>query len=122
MKKNPVKVAIVAIATAALGLGILSSAQSATTLWISSDLPKQGGSADQSASTNKAIRLLLKQQGNKAGNSTSNSVSMTTQQLLKVHGMTHSVQRMLKHTLHHVTKLQLWVHTTPVAQKSSFQF
>ena len=67
MKKNPVKVAIVAIATAALGLGILSSAQSATTLWISSDLPKQGGSADQSASTNKAIRLLLKQQGNKAG-------------------------------------------------------
>ncbi|MFM8329086.1 MAG: branched-chain amino acid ABC transporter substrate-binding protein, partial [Actinomycetales bacterium] len=67
MKKNPVKVAIVAIATAALGLGLISSAQSATTLWISSDLPKQGGSADQSASTNKAIRLLLKQQGNKAG-------------------------------------------------------
>jgi len=67
MKKNPVKVAIVAIATAALGLGLISSAQSATTLWISSDLPKQGGSAEQSASTNKAIRLLLKQQGNKAG-------------------------------------------------------
>jgi branched-chain amino acid transport system substrate-binding protein len=67
MKKNPVKVAIVAIATAALGLGLISSAQSATTLWISSDLPKQGGSADQSDSTNKAIRLLLKQQGNKAG-------------------------------------------------------
>ena len=67
MKKNPAKVALVAIATAALGLGLISSAQSATTLWISSDLPKQGGSADQSDSTNKAIRLLLQLQGNKAG-------------------------------------------------------
>ena len=67
MKKNPVKVAIVALATAALSLGLVSSAQPARTLWISSDLPKQGGSADQSASTNKAIKLLLKQMGNKAG-------------------------------------------------------
>jgi branched-chain amino acid transport system substrate-binding protein len=48
-------------------LGLVSSAQPARTLWISSDLPKQGGSADQSASTNKAIKLLLKQMGNKAG-------------------------------------------------------
>jgi branched-chain amino acid transport system substrate-binding protein len=67
MKKNPAKVALVALATAALSLGLVSSAQSAKTLWISSDLPKQGGSADQSASTNKAIKLLLKQMGNKAG-------------------------------------------------------
>jgi branched-chain amino acid transport system substrate-binding protein len=67
MKKNPVKVALVALATAALSLGLVSSAQPARTLWISSDLPKQGGSADQSASTNKAIKLLLKQMGNKAG-------------------------------------------------------
>ena len=68
MKNKSAKIAIVAIATAALGLGLVSSAQSAgKTLWISSDLPKQGGSADQSASTNKAIRLLLKQMGNKAG-------------------------------------------------------
>ncbi|MFM7462786.1 MAG: amino acid ABC transporter substrate-binding protein, partial [Actinomycetota bacterium] len=68
MKNKSAKIAIVAIATAALGLGLVSSAQSAgKTLWISSDLPKQGGSADQSASTNKAVRLLLKQMGNKAG-------------------------------------------------------
>ena len=68
MKKNPAKVAIVAIAAAAVSLTLVSSSSSAaTTLYISSDLPKQGGSADQSASTNKAIRLLLKQMNNKAG-------------------------------------------------------
>jgi len=68
MKKNPAKVAIVAIAAAAVSLTLVSSSSSAaTTLYISSDLPKQGGSADQSASTNKAIKLLLKQRNNKAG-------------------------------------------------------
>jgi branched-chain amino acid transport system substrate-binding protein len=46
---------------------VSSSSSAATTLYISSDLPKQGGSADQSASTNKAIKLLLTQRNNKAG-------------------------------------------------------
>ena len=68
MKKNPAKVAIVALAAAAVSLTLVTSTSSAaTTLWISSDLPKQGGSADQSESTNKAIKLLLKQRNNKAG-------------------------------------------------------
>jgi branched-chain amino acid transport system substrate-binding protein len=68
MKKNPAKVAIVALAAAAVSLTLVSSSSSAaTTLYISSDLPKQGGSADQTASTNKAIKLLLKQMNNKAG-------------------------------------------------------
>jgi len=68
MKKNPLRVAIVAVAAAAVGLTMVSSPASANkTLVIASDLPKQGGSADQSASTNKAIRLLLENVNYKAG-------------------------------------------------------
>ena len=68
MKKNPAKVALVALVAAAVSLTLVSSSSNAaTTLYISSDLPKQGGSADQSESTNKAIKLLLKRMNNKAG-------------------------------------------------------
>ncbi|MBM3699045.1 MAG: amino acid ABC transporter substrate-binding protein [Actinobacteria bacterium] len=68
MKKNPLRVAIVAVAAAAVGLTMVSSPASANkTLVIASDLPKQGGSADQSASTNKAIRLLLENVNYRAG-------------------------------------------------------
>jgi len=68
MKKNYVKIALVAIVAAAMTVSVLSSAQSAAkTFYIASDLPLQGGSADQSASTNNAIKLLLKQMGGKAG-------------------------------------------------------
>jgi len=68
MKKNYVKVALVAVVAAAMSVSVLSSAQSAAkTYYISSDLPKQGGSADQTLSTNNAIKLLLKQMGGKAG-------------------------------------------------------
>jgi len=65
MKKNRLKVAVVTIA-ASLSL-ILTSCSSSSGLYIASDLPLQGGSADQSKSTNNAIKLLLKQMGNKAG-------------------------------------------------------
>lgn len=67
MKRN--RKAILALGVAALSLSIIGSqtAQSAVTLTVSSDLPLQGGSADQSDSTNNVIKLLLKQAGNKAG-------------------------------------------------------
>lgn len=44
------------------------AAPAAGTLIIGSDLPLQGASADASADTNLAIKLLLKKVGNKAGN------------------------------------------------------
>ena len=44
-----------------------SSDLASKTLYVSSDLPMQGGSADQSASTVNAIKLLIKQMGGKAG-------------------------------------------------------
>ena len=67
MKKNPAKVAVIAAATAALSLILVSCGGGSGALVIASDLPKQGGSADQSASTNNAIKLLLKQVNNMAG-------------------------------------------------------
>ena len=68
MKKNPVRLLLVAILAAAVSFTSFSVAQSASkTLYVSSDLPMQGGSADQSASTVNAIRLLIKQMGGKAG-------------------------------------------------------
>ncbi len=67
MKKNPAKVAVIAAATAALSLILVSCGGGSGALVIASDLPKQGGSADQSASTNNAIKLLLKQMNNMAG-------------------------------------------------------
>jgi len=67
MKKNPAKVAVIAAATAALSLILVSCGGGSGALVIASDLPKQGGSADQSASTNNAIKLLLKQMDNMAG-------------------------------------------------------
>ncbi|CAB4974071.1 unannotated protein [freshwater metagenome] len=68
MKKN--NKALVALGVVTLAMSIVGStmAQSATvTLTVSSDLPLQGGSADQSESTNNVIKLLLKQMNNKAG-------------------------------------------------------
>jgi branched-chain amino acid transport system substrate-binding protein len=44
-----------------------AAAPSGNTLVVSSDLPLQGASADASADTNNAIKLLLEQAGNKAG-------------------------------------------------------
>lgn len=68
MTRKLFKASIAAISVAALSLALPNSAVSAgKVLYISSDLPKQGGSADQSASTNKAIKLLIKQMGGKAG-------------------------------------------------------
>ena len=68
MKKNPVRLLLVAILAAAVSFTSFSVAQSASkTLYVSSDLPMQGGSADQSASTVNAIKLLIKQMGGKAG-------------------------------------------------------
>jgi len=66
MKKNRLKVAVVALA-ASVSLVLTSCSSSSSDLFIASDLPLQGGSADQSKSTNNAINLLLKQAGNKAG-------------------------------------------------------
>ena len=66
MKKNRLKVAVVALA-ASVSLVLSSCSSSSSDLFIASDLPLQGGSADQSKSTNNAIKLLLKQAGNKAG-------------------------------------------------------
>jgi branched-chain amino acid transport system substrate-binding protein len=43
------------------------AAPASNTLVVSSDLPLQGASADASADTNNAIKLLLEQAGNKAG-------------------------------------------------------
>ena len=68
MKKN--NKALVALGVVTLAMSIVGStmAQSApVTLTVSSDLPLQGGSADQSESTNNVIKLLLKQMNNKAG-------------------------------------------------------
>ncbi len=67
MKKT--RKAILALGVVALSLSVIGSqtAQSAVTLTVSSDLPLQGGSADQSASTNDVIKLLLKQVKYKAG-------------------------------------------------------
>ncbi len=67
MKRN--RKAILALGVVALSLSVIGSqtAQSAVTLTVSSDLPLQGGSADQSESTNNVIKLLLKQVKNKAG-------------------------------------------------------
>lgn len=66
--KTKGKVVLAALVTGALSVSMLASAQSAAkTYYISSDLPLQGGSADQSKSTNNAIKLLLKQMGGKAG-------------------------------------------------------
>ena len=68
MKKNPVRLLLVATLAAAVSFTSFSVAQSASkTLYVSSDLPMQGGSADQSASTVNAIKLLIKQMGGKAG-------------------------------------------------------
>jgi len=68
MKKNPVRLLLVATLAAAVSFTSFSVAQSASkTLYVSTDLPMQGGSADQSASTVNAIKLLIKQMGNKAG-------------------------------------------------------
>jgi len=66
MKKNRLKVAVVALA-ASVSLVLASCSSSSSDLFIASDLPLQGGSADQSKSTNNAIKLLLKQSGNVAG-------------------------------------------------------
>ena len=66
MKKNRLKVAVVALA-ASLSLVLTSCSSSSSDLFIASDLPLQGGSADQSKSTNNAIKLLLKQMDNMAG-------------------------------------------------------
>ena len=68
MKKNPVRLLLVATLAAAVSFTSFSVAQSASkTLYVSTDLPMQGGSADQSASTVNAIKLLIKQMGGKAG-------------------------------------------------------
>ena len=66
MKKNRLKVAVVALA-ASVSLVLTSCSSSSSDLFIASDLPLQGGSADQSKSTNNAIKLLLKQMNNTAG-------------------------------------------------------
>ena len=66
MKKNRLKVAVVALA-ASVSLVLTSCSSSSSDLYIASDLPLQGGSADQSKSTNNAIKLLLKQMDNTAG-------------------------------------------------------
>ena len=66
MKKNRLKVAVVALA-ASVSLVLTSCSSSSSDLYIATDLPLQGGSADQSTSTNNAVKLLLKQVGNKAG-------------------------------------------------------
>ena len=66
MKKNRLKVAVVALA-ASVSLVLTSCSSSSSDLYIASDLPMQGGSADQSKSTNNAIKLLLKQMNNTAG-------------------------------------------------------
>ena len=66
MKKNRLKVAVVALA-ASVSLVLTSCSSSSSDLFIASDLPMQGGSADQSKSTNNAIKLLLKQMDNTAG-------------------------------------------------------
>jgi branched-chain amino acid transport system substrate-binding protein len=63
-------VAVAALALAACGGGSSSGGSGGgggTTLIISSDLPLQGSSKDASESTNNAIKLYLKEQGNKAG-------------------------------------------------------
>jgi branched-chain amino acid transport system substrate-binding protein len=62
-------VAVAALALAACGGGSSSggSGGGGTTLIISSDLPLQGSSKDASESTNNAIKLYLKEHGNKAG-------------------------------------------------------
>jgi len=66
MKKNRLKVAVVALA-ASVSLVLTSCSSSSSDLFIASDLPLQGGSAYQSKSTNNAIKLLLKQMDNMAG-------------------------------------------------------
>ena len=63
-------VAVAALALAACGGGSSSGGGGGgggTTLIISSDLPLQGSSKDASESTNNAIKLYLKEHGNKAG-------------------------------------------------------
>jgi branched-chain amino acid transport system substrate-binding protein len=63
-------VAVAALALAACGGGSSSGGSGGgggTTLIISSDLPLQGSSKDASESTNNAIKLYLKEHGNKAG-------------------------------------------------------
>lgn len=63
-------VAVASMALAACGGGSSGSTGSSggKTLVISTDLPLQGQSKDSSDSTNNAIKLYLKQVGNKAGN------------------------------------------------------
>ena len=72
MKKPLGAVAVVVMASMALAAcggdsGGGTSGDGGKKLVISSDLPLQGASKDASDSTNNAIKLYLKQQGNKAG-------------------------------------------------------
>ena len=67
MSKKVKVLAALGAASVALGVVISTAAQGAQTLVVSSDLPLQGGSKDQSESTNNVIKLVLKQAGNKAG-------------------------------------------------------
>ncbi len=74
MKKPLGAVAVVVMASMALaacgGDSGGGTSGGGKTLVISSDLPLQGASKDASDSTNNAIKLYLKQQGNKAGDYT----------------------------------------------------
>jgi len=67
MSKKLKALAAVGAAAVAMSVVMTTQAQGATTLVVSTDLPLQGGSKDQSDTTNEAVALLIKQAGGKAG-------------------------------------------------------
>ena len=67
MSKKLKALAAVGAAAVAMSVVMTTQAQGATTLVVSTDLPLQGGSKDQSDTTNEAVALVIKQAGGKAG-------------------------------------------------------
>ena len=67
MTKKLKALAAVGAVAVAMSVVMTTQAQGATTLVVATDLPLQGGSKDQSDTTNEAVALLLKQAGGKAG-------------------------------------------------------
>jgi hypothetical protein len=67
MSKKLKALAAVGAAAVAMSVVMTTQAQGATTLVVATDLPLQGGSKDQSDTTNEAVALVIKQAGGKAG-------------------------------------------------------
>ena len=99
--------------------GTDAAAPTAGTLIIGTDLPLQGASADASADTNLAIKLLLEKVGNKAGD-----YNVEPQGVRRLHGRQGRVGRRDVHrererrTSPTRPRSPSWAPTTPAARRS----